>query len=131
VSAQTVKTEYTNGNDKNRAADLTLARKNSGGDIEEGIEIFSPRDIPIICYVDLASDKPVTVKLNFIAVKVRGVRPNSKIISISYKTKEGEDIVTFTGKPEKQWVLGAYRVDILLDGKLTTSKEFTVSKKPK
>ena len=127
--SQTEKTGYAEENKKKNAAELTLARKNSDGDIEEDIEIFNPSDVPIICYVDLVSDKPVTVKLNFVAVKVKGVRPNSRVISISYKTKNGENIVTFTGKPERHWVLGNYRVDIFLGGKLATSKEFTVSKK--
>ena len=124
--AQPGESRYTEKNKESKAASLTLARKDLTGNIVEDIEIFSPKDIPIYCYVDLSSTKSVTVQLNFIAVKVRGIRPNTKIISVSYKTKKGEDSVTFTGKPDKKWIVGSYRVDILLDGKATLSKGFAV-----
>ncbi len=124
--AQTEKTGFTKGADEAKAATLTLARKDSDGNIDEDIKVFSPKDIPIYCYVDLKSSKPVMVKLNFIAVKVKGIRPNTKIISISYKLKDGEDNVTFTGKPEKDWFTGTYRVDILVENELTVSKSFDV-----
>ncbi|MCB1026049.1 MAG: hypothetical protein KDB79_16755 [Acidobacteria bacterium] len=126
VYAQTEKVGFTNESDKAKAVTLTLARKDSDGNIDEDIKVFSPKDIPIYCYVDLKSPAPVEVKLNFIAVKVKGIRPNSKIISISYKLKNGEDNVTFTGKPEKNWFTGTYRVDILIENKLVVSKTFEV-----
>lgn len=127
VTAQTEKNDFVEG----EVEALILAKKDSKGNIVEDVKVFSPTDIPIICYVDLTSAKPVTVKLNFIAVKVKGVRPNSKIVSVSYKTKNGEDSVEFEGKPEKLWVVGTYRVDILINGKLAIGKEFTVAYKTK
>jgi len=126
VSAQTEKSEFREDTTENKVTKLSLAREDSDGNIEENVEAFSPKDIPIFCYVDLSSAKPTSVQLNFIAVKVKGVRPNSKIISTRYKTKKGENAVTFTGKPKKEWTEGAYRVDILLNGKLAVSKEFLV-----
>ncbi|NNF00270.1 MAG: hypothetical protein HKN25_14720 [Pyrinomonadaceae bacterium] len=124
--AQTEKTGFSKSAEKNGVKKLTLARQDSEGNIEENIEIFSTNDVPIFCYVDLISTVPTSVQLNLIAVKVKGLRPNTKIISISYKTKKGEDAVTFTGKPENDWIVGSYRVDILLNGKLAKSREFSV-----
>jgi hypothetical protein len=126
VSGQTGKSGYSDPRKDPKPATLTLAREDADGNITENIDVFRPTDIPIYCYVDLNSTAPVTVKLNFIAVKVKGVRPNARVISISYATKNGEDNVTFTGKPEKVWIVGVYRVDILLDGKPTLSKSFEV-----
>ncbi len=131
ISAQTEKNEFRKDTTENKVTKLSLAREDADGNIEENVEIFSPKDVPIFCYVDLSSSKPTSVQLNFIAVKVKGVRPNSKIISTRYKTKKGENAVTFTGKPEKDWIIGTYRVDILLNGKLAVSKEFAVEIKNK
>ncbi|MEZ5347227.1 MAG: hypothetical protein R2681_16900 [Pyrinomonadaceae bacterium] len=126
VYSQTEKAGYTEEDNETEAVTLTLAKKDAEGNIVEDVKVFSPRDIPIFCYVDLKSPKSVMVKLNFIAVKVKGIRPNTKIISISYKLKDGEDNVTFTGKPEKIWFTGTYRVDILIDEKNTISRSFEV-----
>ncbi len=130
ASAQTEDTE-SNDNDETNVTNITLARKDSDGNIVEDVEVFYPTDIPIYCYVDLSLAKPVLVRVNFIAVKVKGVRPNSKTLSVSYKTKNGENFVTFTGKPEKIWSVGSYRVDILINKKLVKSKEFVVERKPR
>ncbi len=127
-SAQNRKTDYVEFEKKPKVSKLSLAREDAEGNIIEGVSSFSPKDIPIYCYVDLNTSKPITVKLDFIAVKVKGMRPNSKLISISYKTKNGEDMVTFTGRPEKTWLVGSYRVDILLNGKAASSKTFEVLK---
>ena len=124
--AQPEKGEFDKTEKEKKVIKLALAREDKDGNIEENPEVFSPTDIPIFCYVDLNTTDPTLVKLNFIAVKVKGMRPNSKIISTQYKTKDGEDAVTFTGKPEKKWVIGKYRVDIYLDGKLAEKKEFVV-----
>ena len=131
IAAQTEKNGFKKVTSENKVTKLSFAREDADGNIEEGLEIFAPRDIPIFCYVDLSSPKPTSVKLNFIAVKVKGVRPNSNVISTSYKTKKGENAVTFTGKPEKLWLIGKYRVDILLNGKLAVSKEFSVEETAK
>ena len=126
--AQPEKIEFKKSEPKKPKATLSLAKEDADGNITDNVRIFSPKDIPILCYVDLKTAKPVAVKLNFVAVKVKGIRPNSRIISVSYKTKNGEDSVTFTGKPEKVWLAGAYRVDIYLDGKLAMSETFSVEK---
>ena len=126
ATAQPDKIDYIGEGERTKTAKLTLAREDADGNIIEDVKVFAPGDIPIYCYVDLISSKPVTVELKFIAVKVAKIRPNTKIISISYKTKNGEDAVTFTGEPEGLWMVGKYRVNILLDGKERLSKTFEV-----
>lgn len=110
---------------------LSLAKKDSDGNIIEDLEIFGTKDIPIYCYIDLSSDKPTLVKMNFIAVKAKGLRPNSNIVTVSYKTKSGENWVSFNASPKSIWAVGDYRVDILLDGKLSESKEFKIGSEVK
>ena len=105
---------------------VTLAREDADGNIEKDVETFLPTDVPIICYVDLVSSKPSTVSLKLIAVDVEGLFPNTALISISYKTKKREDVVTFRGRPEKRWLTGSYRVEILVNGKPAAKKGFKV-----
>ena len=108
---------------------ISLARKDKDGNIEEGIEIFNTKDIPISCYIDLSSDKPTLVKMNFIAVKAKGLRLETKIVTVSYQTKDDENSVKFNTSPGKIWAVGDYRVDIFLDGKLAAGKEFKIETK--
>ena len=115
--------------EKSAVKAVTLGREDSDGNIEVDVETFNTTDVPIYCYVDLTSGKPTTVKLVFVAVKVKGIRPNSKLLTTSYKTKEGEDAVTFTGRPAKTWTVGKYRVDIFINGEKKSSKEFSVEAK--
>ena len=131
-AAQTGNNGYVETKKEQTKPTLSMAKEDSEGNIVENINIFAPGDIPIYCYIDLNSTKSVTVKLNFVAVKVRGIRPNHKIIRASYKTKNDEDSVTFLGEPDKLWLVGEYRVDIFIDDKLAISKGFVVEKsKPK
>lgn len=108
---------------------ISLARTDIEGNIEENIEVFASKDIPIYCYIDLTSDKPTLVKMEFIAVKAKGLRPNKKVVVVSYKTQKGENSVSFDASPAKIWSVGDYRVDIFLDGKLSETKEFKIESK--
>jgi len=105
----------------------TLARKESDGTITENPEKFRPTDIPIICYVDLTEDQPVEVKISIIAVRAVGLRPESKIVNVAYRTKAGENAVTFNVRPEGRWAAGSYRADVFLNGKAADSVSFEVA----
>ena len=104
--------------------------KDDGGKAGEETEVFSTTDIPIYCIVHLDSMKPTVVKINFIAVKVQGVKPETKVISTSFKTDGNQDQVNFTGKPERVWTAGNYRIDVFVDGKPAGNKEFEIRKAP-
>lgn len=68
----------------------------------------------------------VTVKMNFVAVKVAGVKADTKVVTASYTTKDGQNRINFSGKPDGNWTPGKYRVDIFLDGKITKNVEFEI-----
>ncbi|HEY0658713.1 MAG TPA: hypothetical protein VGD05_09575 [Pyrinomonadaceae bacterium] len=108
---------------------IYLAKDDKGTAGEEA-EIFSTTDIPIYCVIYLKSVKPSVIKMNFIAVKVAGVKLETKVISASYKTDGNQSQVYFTGKPDGLWIAGSYRIDIFIDGEAAGNKEFEILKSP-
>lgn len=106
--------------------ELYLARDDGAGKAGDVTTLFAPSDIPIHCIVVLAKPDPAAVRMNFVAVKVAGVKPESRVVSASYSTSQGEDRVFFTGKPHGRWVAGSYRIDIYVNDKLEKSLSFEV-----
>jgi hypothetical protein len=109
---------------------ILLARDNGSGKPGEETETFFTRDIPIYCVVRLNSLKPALVKMNLVAVKVAGVKPETKVITVDYKTNGNQNRVNFTGKPDSIWTAGMYRIDIFINGKAGGSREFEIQKSP-
>ncbi len=109
---------------------LFLARDDGKGKAGDEAESFLTTDIPIHCVVQLNSSKSVTVKMNFVAVSVQGVKAETRVISASYKTNGKQNRVSFTGKPEKIWTAGTYRIDIFIDDQLATGKSFEIKNLP-
>lgn len=91
---------------------IYLARTNDIAEVGDLITTFNTNDIPIYCIIELSKPEPTTVKMNFVAVKVAGVRPETIVVRTSYTTKDGENIITFSGRPDKIWTAGKYRVDV-------------------
>lgn len=104
-----------------------LAKDDGTGKAGEEAEGFSKGDVPIYCVVLLDSTRPVTVKMIFIASDVPGVKRGSRVVTASYKTKDGENRVNFTGRPDKQWTPGKYRVNIYLEEKFADFVEFEIT----
>jgi hypothetical protein len=115
-------------NTENSIDEIFLAKDDGNGKAGEPVTNFATTDIPIFCVVKLDIAQPTEVKMNFIAVSVKGVKPETTVITTSYKTKDEQNRVNFRGKPEKLWIAGTYRVDIFLDGKLATTQEFEIQK---
>lgn len=109
---------------------MFLARDNGEGKAGDEAESFLTTDIPIYCVIQLNSTKPATVKMNFVAVSVQGVKAETRVISVSYKTNGKQNRVSFTGKPENFWAAGNYRIDIFIDDKLATGKSFEIKTSP-
>jgi hypothetical protein len=107
---------------------ILLARDDGKGKAGEETDVFLTNDIPIYCLVQLNSLSPTTVKMNLVAVSVAGVKPETKVVTVSYKTNGKQNRVNFTGRPEGAWTVGKYRVDVFIDGKLDGSREFEVQK---
>ena len=112
-----------------KVGELYLAKDNGNGKAGEQVAEFSTSDIPIYCVVLLDGSGKVTVKMNFVAVSVVGVKADTKVVTASYTTKDGQNRVNFTGRPEDLWTPGTYRVDIFLDGKIAKNVEFEIKSK--
>jgi hypothetical protein len=106
--------------------DVYLARDDGSGKVGDQAEEFRTTDIPIHCVVLLDNAGRVTVKMNFVAVKVAGVRPETKVVTASYTTTDKQNRVNFTGRPDGVWTAGVYRVDLFIDGKAAKSIEFAI-----
>jgi len=118
-------------NEKIGVEEISLARDDGSGKPGEAASVFMTTDVPIHCFVQLGSAKSVLVKMNFVAVKVGNLKAETKVVSVSYKTNGKHNIVNFTASPETIWAAGAYRIDILIDGKFAKSLEFEIRKSPK
>jgi len=121
-----------NGNVAESAVEeISLARDDGSGKAGEETDKFITTDRPIHCMIQLNSGKPATIKMNLIAVKAIGLKPETKVVTVSYITKENQNLVNFTGSPDVAWAAGTYRVDIFINGKLAGSQTFEIEKSPK
>lgn len=110
---------------------VTLAKNDPGGFIVEEPALFHPKDIPILCYVDLNHDNPTLIQVKYVAVKAKGIRPNTIVMTAQYQTRKGETGAAFDGKPTKDWAIGDYRVDVYINKILKEKREFMISEPPK
>ena len=106
--------------------EVYLAKDDGNGKAGDQVTEFRTTDVPIYCVVLLESDKSTVVKMNFVAVNVTGVKPETKVVTASYTTKGGQNRVNFSGRPEGKWTPGKYRVDLFLDGKKARDVEFNI-----
>lgn len=109
--------------------EISLARDDGNGKAGEITDKFYTTDIPLYCIIRLNSDKSANVKMNIVAVKANEYKPETKVITVSYTTKENHNKVIFNASPEKVWSAGNYRVDILINGKIADSLSFDIEKK--
>lgn len=112
--------------DKDVVAEIYLARDDGSGKAGDAVTEFRVTDIPIYCVVNLNSTDPVTVRMNLVAAAVAGVKADTKVVTTSYTTKNGQSRVNFTGRPDGKWVAGKYRADIYVNDKLVWSRDFTI-----
>ena len=108
--------------------DIFLAKDDGTGKAGEEATSFVTTDVPIYCVVHLDTAAPTTVKMNLVAVSVPGVKPETRVVSTTYTTRDNQDRVNFTGRPAGQWVAGRYRVDIFVGNAAVVSREFAVQK---
>ena len=106
--------------------EIYLARDDGSGKAGEQVTEFRTTDVPIHCVVLLDGSGKTTVKMNFVAVHVAGVRPETKVVTASYTTAENQNRVFFTGRPEGKWTPGKYRVDLFVNGKPAGKVEFEI-----
>jgi hypothetical protein len=106
--------------------EVYLAKDDGNGKAGEQVSEFLTTDVPIHCVILLDSTSKVAVKMNFVAVLVSGIKAETKVVTASYTTKDGQNRVFFTGRPDGRWTPGKYRVDIFLDGKAATNIAFDI-----
>lgn len=106
--------------------EVYLAKDDGTGKAGGPVTEFRSNDVPIYCVVILDTTSKVTVKMNFVAVAVAGVKPETKVVSASYTTKDGQNRVNFSGRPDAKWTPGTYRVDLYIDGKPAGNVEFVI-----
>lgn len=105
-----------------------LAKDDGTGNAGDIVESFKTTDVPIHCIVSLDSMQETKVKLVFVAVNVKGVKPEKQIITTSFTTNGEQNQVNFTGRPgNRTWNAGDYRIDIYINDKLATSKSFVIA----
>jgi len=107
---------------------ITLMRDDGKGNPDVETEVFKTTDFPIHCQITLDSVKSSTIKMNLVAITVAELKAETKIMTVSYKTNGEQNIVNFRASPNKIWLAGKYRVDILVDDKLAGKKEFKIEK---
>ncbi len=106
--------------------EVYLAKDDGSGKAGDPVAEFKVTDIPIYCVVMLGSTSSSVVKMNFVAMAVAGVKPETKVVTASYTTKEGQNRVNFTGRPDGIWTAGKYRVDLYVNNELVTNVEFYI-----
>jgi hypothetical protein len=108
--------------------DMYLAKDDGNGKAGIAATNFGTKDIPIYCVVILGSASPVSVKMNLVAVAVAGVKAERNIVSTIYQTKDNQNRVNFSGRPDKQWIAGKYRADIFINDTLVKKLDFEIRK---
>ncbi len=90
-------------------------------------KVFSPKDNPFNCVVNLTNPKIDTkVKAVWFAVDADGVQ-NKKILDKEVTTENRESVIQFTLTLPQDWPVGKYKVDLYLNNKLDRTLEFSVS----
>ena len=110
--------------------EISLARDNGDGKAGETTDKFLTTDFPIHCLIQLNSTKSVIVKMILVAIKAEGLKPETKSVSVSYKTNGNQNQVYFNASPDGVWAAGSYRADIYINGKLARSRSFEIEKSP-
>ncbi len=108
--------------------DMYLAKDDGGGKAGVAATDFSTTDIPIHCVVRLSGASTVTVRMNLVAVNVAGVKAETRVVSTSYTTKDNQDRVNFSGRPDRVWTVGKYRADVFINDTLVKKLDFEIRK---
>jgi hypothetical protein len=105
---------------------VKLAKDFTYGDVVNPTSSFYPSDRAFHLVVDLGN--PVdgtTVGGTWYAVDA-GSHRNEKLDSQTYTLKNGEDRVHFTLTNQDNWPKGSYKVQVILNGKLSRTVDFRV-----
>lgn len=110
---------------------ISLLRDDGAGKAGDETESFSTDDKLLHFRIQLTSRKASMVKMTLTAADVKSLKPETKSVTVSYKTNGKQSIVNFHISPEDAWLPGKYRADVFIDGNLTGKKEFEVQRSGK
>ena len=108
--------------------DIILFKDDGEGIQGDETETFLTTDKPLYCQILLDSESAATVKMEMVAVEVKGLKAGAKTVVISYKTNGKQNVVNFSFNPQTVWNAGKYKINVLIDGRQSASKEFEITK---
>lgn len=108
--------------------EIYLARDDGTGKAGEAASGFLTTDVPLYCVVLLNSTGPVTVRMNLVAVSVPGVKAETKVVSTVFTTRQDQNRVNFSGRPDGRWAAGKYRADIYINNEFADKLNFEIRK---
>ncbi|CAN5241795.1 hypothetical protein BH10ACI1_BH10ACI1_13820 [soil metagenome] len=117
-------------NEEANIEQISLWHVGTDGKASEETESFLTTDKPLLFRIQLSSLKPATVKMVLVAADVKGLKPETKSVTISFTTNGKQNIVNFKAMPESVWLAGKYRADVFINGKPAGNKEFMIENPP-
>jgi hypothetical protein len=105
---------------------VRLAKDFTYGDVVNPTSNFYPSDRQFHLVVDLGNASDGTSIAGAWYAVDAGSHKNEKLDSQTYTLKNGEDRVHFTLSNQDNWPKGKYKVEVMLNGKLTRTVDFRV-----
>lgn len=108
--------------------DVVFFKDDGTGNRGDETDGFSTTDKPLHCQILLNGEKVTMVKMEMVAVEVKGAKAGAKFVSINFKTNGKQNVVNFKFSPQITWNAGKYKINVFIDGKSSASKEFEILK---
>ena len=108
--------------------DIILFKDDGNGNRGDETESFLTTDKPLHCQILLDSEKAVTVKMEMVAVEVKGMKAGAKTVVISFKTNGKQNVVNFNFNPQTFWNAGKYKINVFVNNILSKSRELEILK---
>jgi hypothetical protein len=109
-----------------QVTNVRLAKDFTYGDVVNPTSNFYPSDRQFHLVVDLGNPSDGTTVAGAWYAIDAGSHRNEKLDSQTYTLKNGEDRVHFTLTNQDNWPKGKYKVDVMVNGKLTRTLDFRV-----
>jgi hypothetical protein len=114
------------GDSSTEVTSVRLAKDFTYGDVVNPTSSFYPSDRQFHLVVDLGNAADGTTIAGAWYAVDAGSHRNEKLDSQTYTLKNGEDRVHFTLTNQENWPKGKYKVNVMLNGKLTRTLDFRV-----
>lgn len=108
--------------------EITLFKDDGEGNRGDETDNFLITNKPLHCQILLDSETAATIKMEMVVIEVKGIKAGAKAVVISYKTNGKQNIVNFSFNPSTVWNAGKYKINVLINGKQSASKEFEIIK---